>query len=169
MGFLGGSDVKESACDVGDLGLIPGLGRSPGGGNGNPLQYSCLGNPMDRRAWPATVQGVAKSWTRLKQLSTHVHAILHSSGTSLQKKEGVTRKLVGFKLIDRGVPRHEYELADLEGNVIGHVTSGTMSPCLKVGVGMGYVKPEFAKAGTQIAVVVRGRLLKAEVVRLPFV
>ena len=86
-----------------------------------------------------------------------------------QKKEGVTRKLVGFKLIDRGVPRHEYELADLEGNVIGHVTSGTMSPCLKVGVGMGYVKPEFAKAGTQIAVVVRGRLLKAEVVRLPFV
>ena len=86
-----------------------------------------------------------------------------------QKKEGVTRKLVGFKLIDRGVPRHEYELADLEGNVIGHVTSGTMSPCLKVGIGMGYVKPEFAKAGTQIAVVVRGRLLKAEVVRLPFV
>ena len=86
-----------------------------------------------------------------------------------QKKEGVERKLVGFKLIDRGVPRHEYELADLEGNVIGHVTSGTMSPCLKVGIGMGYVKPEFAKAGTQIAVVVRGRLLKAEVVRLPFV
>ena len=77
--------------------------------------------------------------------------------------------MVGFKLIDRGVPRHEYELADLEGNVIGHVTSGPMSPCLKVGIGMGSVKPEFAKAGTQIAVVVRGRLLKAEVVRLPFV
>jgi aminomethyltransferase len=86
-----------------------------------------------------------------------------------QKKNGVSRKLVGFKLIDRGVPRHEYALADLEGNEIGHVTSGTMSPCLKVGIGMGYVKPEFAKAGTQIAVVVRGRLLKAEVVRLPFV
>ena len=86
-----------------------------------------------------------------------------------QKKEGVARKLVGFKLIDRGVPRHEYALADLEGNHIGHVTSGTMSPCLKVGIGMGYVKPEFAKAGTQIAVEVRGRLLKAEVVRLPFV
>ena len=86
-----------------------------------------------------------------------------------QKKEGVTRKLVGFKLIDRGVPRHEYALTDLEGNHIGHVTSGTMSPCLKVGIGMGYVKPEFAKAGSQIAVEVRGRLLKAEVVRLPFV
>ena len=86
-----------------------------------------------------------------------------------QKVEGVSRKLVGFKLIDRGIPRHEYKLADLEGNEIGVVTSGTMSPCLKVGIGMGYVKPEFAKAGTQIAVEVRGRLLKAEVVRLPFV
>jgi aminomethyltransferase len=86
-----------------------------------------------------------------------------------QKKNGVTRKLVGFKLIDRGVPRHEYELANLEGEVIGHVTSGTMSPCLKVGIGLGYVKSEYAKVGTEIAVVVRGRLLKAEVVKYPFV
>ena len=51
MGFPGGSDYKESACDAGDLGLIPGLGRSPGGGHGNPLQYSSLENPMDRGAW----------------------------------------------------------------------------------------------------------------------
>jgi len=53
-GFPGGSDGKESACSVGDLGSIPGLGRSPGEGNSNPLQYSCLGNPMDRGAWWAT-------------------------------------------------------------------------------------------------------------------
>ncbi|MBO5655980.1 MAG: glycine cleavage system aminomethyltransferase GcvT [Rikenellaceae bacterium] len=86
-----------------------------------------------------------------------------------QKANGVERKLVGFKLIDRGVPRHEYELANLEGEVIGHVTSGTMSPCLKVGIGLGYVKSEYAKVGTEIAVVVRGRLLKAEVVKYPFV
>ena len=86
-----------------------------------------------------------------------------------QKAEGVERKLVAFKLTERGIPRHGYELADTEGNVIGVVTSGTMSPTLREGIGMGYVKPEFAKAGTQIAVVVRGRLLKAEVVRLPFV
>ena len=52
-GFHGGSDSKESSCNVGDLGLIPGLGRSPGGGHGNPLQYSCLENPMDRGAWQA--------------------------------------------------------------------------------------------------------------------
>ena len=58
-----GSDSKESACQVGDLGLILGLGRPPGEGNGNPLQYSCLGNPMDRGAWRATVHGVTKSWT----------------------------------------------------------------------------------------------------------
>ena len=56
---------KESACDTRDPGLIPGLGRSPGGGNGNPLQYSCLGNPMDTGAWLAIIHGVAKSRTRL--------------------------------------------------------------------------------------------------------
>ena len=55
-----GSDGKESACNAGDLGSIPGLGRSPGEGNGNPLQYSCLQNPMDREAWGATAQGVAE-------------------------------------------------------------------------------------------------------------
>ncbi len=86
-----------------------------------------------------------------------------------QKANGVERKLVGFKLIDRGIPRHEYELADLDGNRIGHVTSGTMSPCLKVGIGLGYVKSEFAKVGTLIAVVIRDRLIKAEVVKYPFV
>ena len=64
-GFPGGSEVKASACNAGDLGSIPGLGRSPGEGNDNPLQYSCLENPMDRGAWWATVHGVAKSWTRL--------------------------------------------------------------------------------------------------------
>ena len=66
MGFFGGSDGKESACNAGDLGMIPGLGKSPGGGHSNPLQCSCLENPMDRGAWRATVHGVAKSQTRLR-------------------------------------------------------------------------------------------------------
>ena len=68
--FLAGSDGIASACnagDAGDAGLIPGLGRSPGGGHGNPLQYSCLENPIDRGAWQATVHGLAKSWTRLSK------------------------------------------------------------------------------------------------------
>ena len=63
MGFPGGSDGKESACSAGDLGLIPGLGRSHGRGYGNPLQYSCLENPMDRGAWQAIVHGVGNSQT----------------------------------------------------------------------------------------------------------
>ena len=67
--FPGGSEVKASACNAGDLGLIPGLGRSPGEGNGNPLQYSCLENPMDGGAWWATVHGVAKSRTRLSDFT----------------------------------------------------------------------------------------------------
>ena len=60
-----GSDDKETACNAGDLGSIPGLGRRPGGGHGNPLQYSYLENPMDRGAWRATAHGVTESWTQL--------------------------------------------------------------------------------------------------------
>ena len=64
-------DLPANAGDIRDADSIPGWGRTPGGGHGNPLQYSCLENPMARRAWWATVHGVAKSWTQLKQLSTH--------------------------------------------------------------------------------------------------
>ena len=68
-GFPGGSDGKASACNEGDPGSIPGLGRSPGEGNGNPLQYSCLENPMDRGPWEATVHGVTKSQTQLSDFT----------------------------------------------------------------------------------------------------
>ena len=68
-GFPGGSEVKVSACNAGDLGLISGSGRYPREGNSNPVQYSCLENPMDRGAWWATVHGVAKSGTRLSDLT----------------------------------------------------------------------------------------------------
>ena len=69
LGFPGGSDGKVSACNAGDQGLIPGLGRSPKEGNGNPLQYSCLENSMDGGAWWAAVHGVAKSRTRLSDFT----------------------------------------------------------------------------------------------------
>ena len=71
LGFPGGSDSKESTCNAGDLGSIPGLGRSPGEGNGYPLQYSCLEYPMDRGAWRATVHRVTKSQTRLSDFHFH--------------------------------------------------------------------------------------------------
>ena len=71
--FPGGLDHKECACSAGDLGLILGLGRSPGGGHVYPLQYSCLENSMDRGAWRARVHGITESWTRLTLSHTHTH------------------------------------------------------------------------------------------------
>ena len=71
MSFPGGSDSKEFACSAGELGSIPGLGRSPGEGNSSPFQYSCLRNPMDRGNWQATIYGVRKSQTQLSNTHTH--------------------------------------------------------------------------------------------------
>ena len=84
LGFPGGSDDKASVCNAGDLGSIPGLGRSPGQGNGSPLQYSCLENPMDRGAWPATVHGVAKSQTWLSDF-TSLHFTSHVKDSSISQ------------------------------------------------------------------------------------
>lgn len=86
-----------------------------------------------------------------------------------QKEEGVTRKLVGFELTDKGVPRHDYPVVDAEGNVIGKVTSGTQSPMKKIGLGIAYVdKPHF-KLGTEIFIQVRNKNIPAKVVKMPFV
>lgn len=86
-----------------------------------------------------------------------------------QKEKGVKRKLVAFSMLDRGIPRKDYELCDIDENVIGKVTSGTSSPTLKNGIGMGYVQTEYAKVGNEIYLSVRGKQLKAEIVKLPFV
>ena len=85
-----------------------------------------------------------------------------------QKEEGVKRKLVAFKMIDKGIPRGHYGILDSNEQKIGEVTSGTMSPSLGYGIGMGYVTKENSKPGTEILVAVRNRKLKAEVVKLPF-
>ena len=82
MGFRGGSAGKESAYNAGDLCSIPGLGRSPGEGNDNPLQYSCLENPMDRGAWRAIVHGVTKSWTWLSDFTKEVSNYLSTTKSS---------------------------------------------------------------------------------------
>ena len=86
-----------------------------------------------------------------------------------QKETGVEKKLVGFEMVDRGIPRHDYMIRDEEGNLIGRVTSGTQSPTLNKGIGMGYVLSEFAPVGSEIFVDIRDKQIKAVVVQLPFV
>jgi len=85
-----------------------------------------------------------------------------------QKAEGVSKKRIGFQLLDKGIARHGFELTDASGRPIGHVTSGNISPVSKIGIGMGYVETAFSAVGTEIFVNVRGRLLKAQVVKMPF-
>ncbi len=86
-----------------------------------------------------------------------------------QKKEGVKKKLIGFEVLEKGIPRQHYQILDAEGNNIGEVTSGTMSPSLKKPIGMGYVPTAFAKTGSEIFIEIRGKSLKAQVVKRPFV
>jgi aminomethyltransferase len=85
-----------------------------------------------------------------------------------QKAEGTTRRLVGFEMIDRGIPRHDYLIEDAEGNVIGKVTSGTQAPSLDKAIGLGYVNKPFQKSGTEIYIAIRNKKIKAQVVKLPF-
>jgi len=85
-----------------------------------------------------------------------------------QKQEGTKRRLVGFEMVDKGIPRHEYEIVDAGGNRIGEVTSGTMGPFVKIPIGMGYVPAELSKEGSEIFVKIRDKILKAKVVRFPF-
>ena len=92
----------------------------------------------------------------------------NSAALKAQKENGVSRKLVGFEMIDRGIPRHDYEVRNANGETIGTVTSGTQSPSLQKAIGMAYVKPEFAKEGTEIFIPIRDKALKAKVVKIPF-
>jgi len=87
----------------------------------------------------------------------------------MQKQEGVERKLRGFEMIDRGIPRHDYELTDKDGNIIGRVTSGTMSPVLNKGIGMAYVHKAYSAIGTEVFMNVRNKMLKAKIVKMPFI
>ncbi len=93
---------------------------------------------------------------------------INSEYHSNLKTNGVSKKLVGFELIDRGIPRHYYKIKDVSGNEIGEVTSGTQSPSMNKGIGMGYVKTEHSKIGSEIFIEIREKLLKAVVVKIPF-
>jgi aminomethyltransferase len=85
-----------------------------------------------------------------------------------QKQEGTAHRLVGFEMVDKGIPRHEYEISDARGNKIGEVTSGTMGPSVKQAIGMGYVPSALSKEGSEIYIKIRDKILKAKVVKMPF-
>ena len=121
--FPGGSEVKASACNAGDLGLIPGLGRSPGEGNSNPLRYSCLENPMDGGAWWATVHGVAKSQTRLSDFTYSAiisRVTMHSLDVLLSRLEPLCCSMSGSLL-----------LLDLHTDFSGGRSGGLVLPSLE--------------------------------------
>lgn len=93
---------------------------------------------------------------------------VNADAIALQKKNGVEKKLIGFELVERGIPRHDYLITDAEGNEIGVVTSGTQSPSLQKAIGMGYVKAEFAQQGNEIYISIRNNPVKAKIVKMPF-
>ena len=122
----------------------------------------CLyGNDIDDTTSPIEA---GLGWiTKFTKTFTNSEALL------AQKEAGVSRKLIGFEMIDRGIPRHDYPIVNAEGAVIGRVTSGTQSPTLHKAIGMGYLDKEFAKEGTEIFIEIRNTKVKAQVVKFPFV
>ena len=124
------------------------------------MGFCLYGNDIDDATSPIEA---GLGWiTKFTKTFTNSESLLE------QKNKGVSKKLVGFKMIDRGIPRHDYEVKDAQGNIIGKVTSGTQSPSLKEAIGMAYVNTEFSKSGTEIFINVRDKSLKAIVEKLPF-
>ena len=107
-------------------------------------------------------------FTKSTKYAPKTKQFTNSEALLAQKEAGIQKKLVGFEMIDRGIPRHDYQIADAEGNVIGKVTSGTQAPSLQKAIGMGYVAKDFAKEGTEVFILIRNTLIKAKVVKFPF-
>lgn len=125
------------------------------------MGYCLYGNDIDDTTSPLEA---GLGW-----ITKFTKDFVNSENLKQQKEAGVDKKLVGFKMIDRGIPRHDYEIQDATGNTIGRVTSGTQSPVLSQGIGLGYVKKEFASPDTEIYIAVRNRSLKAQVSKLPLI
>jgi aminomethyltransferase len=125
------------------------------------MGFCLYGNDIDDTTSP--IEGGLGWITKFTKPFTNSEAIKN------HKDAGVKRKLVGFKMVEKGIPRHDYVIKASDGNNIGKVTSGTMSPMLGIGVGLGYVATKYANPGNEIFIDVRGRALKAEVSKLPFI
>ncbi len=126
------------------------------------MGFCLYGNDIDDTTSPIEA---GLGWiTKFTDTKNHIDKEIHLS----QKQNGVTRKLVGFEMVDKGIPRHEYEICDASGGHIGVVTSGTQGPSVNKAIGMGYVTPAYTKSGSEIFINIRGKLIKAVVVKLPF-
>ncbi|PWS32034.1 glycine cleavage system aminomethyltransferase GcvT [Pedobacter paludis] len=124
------------------------------------MGFCLYGNDIDDTTSPIEA---GLGWiTKFTKPFTNSEALL------AQKEAGIQKKLVGFEMIDRGIPRHDYEIADAEGNIIGKVTSGTQAPSLQKAIGMGYVAKEFAKEGSEVFILIRNTPIKAKIVKFPF-
>lgn len=124
------------------------------------MGFCLYGNDIDDTTSPIEA---GLGWiTKFTKEFTNSKALLE------QKEKGVKRKLVGFELIERGIPRHDYVITDADGKQIGKVTSGTQSPTLNKPIGMGYVQTEFSKPDTEIYILIRDKKIKAKVVKIPF-
>ena len=124
------------------------------------MGFCLYGNDIDDTTSPIEaglgwITKFTKEFVNVKQIKEH-------------KEKGTARKLVGFEMIDRGIPRHDYEIVDADGKVIGKVTSGTQSPSLNKAIGMGYVQTPYSKSESEIFIKVRDKNLKAKVVKIPF-
>ena len=122
--------------------------------------YCLYGNDIDDYSTPYEA---GLGW-----ITKFTKSFTNSDALKSQKDNGVTRKLCGFEMIEKGIPRHGYEIVNDKGEIIGEVTSGTMSPSLKKGIGMGYVPKELSKIGSEIFIQVRNKAIPAVVVKLPF-
>ncbi|WP_316817163.1 glycine cleavage system aminomethyltransferase GcvT [Pedobacter nyackensis] len=124
------------------------------------MGFCLYGNDIDDTTSPIAA---GLGWvTKFSKAFTNSEALL------AEKEAGVARKLIGFEMIDRGIPRHDYEIVNAEGEVIGKVTSGTQSPSLQKAIGMGYIDKGMAKEGTEIFINIRNNKIKAKVVKFPF-
>ena len=124
------------------------------------MGYCLYGNDIDDTTSPIEA---GLGW-----ITKFTKDFVNNEALAKQKEQKPNRKLVAFELNERGIPRHGYDIVDGDGNVLGNVTSGTMSPCLQKGIGMGYVPRIMAKSGTQIYIQVRKKAISATVVKLPF-
>ncbi len=124
------------------------------------MGYCLYGNDIDDTTSPLEA---GLGW-----ITKFTKDFINSANLKRQKEEGVSKKLIAFEMIDKGIPRHDYEIADASDVVVGRVTSGTMSPSMKKGIGLGYVPKEMASEGTEIFIKVRNKALKAQIVKLPF-